>query len=116
MLLTDTIHSTHKTSKLYGCVFAGITSGIQYNLPGCMHTLNPGDHCIAGSDDGVCCPVGYWCLTQLTLGASVTTCAVTAQPTYVYAPSSCTTRLPIGVQCGEDLSSEYVLVNKGGGS
>ena len=86
-------------------VFAGITSGIQYNLPGCLHTLNAGDHCRAAAEDGTCCPIGYACLPDLAQEAGVTTCAVTAVPTYVYAPSTCTTRIPNGAQCGEDLST-----------
>lgn len=78
----------------------GVTRHIQYNVPGCDNTVMPGQQCGAlGSATKACCPIGFECKPSAQAPGNLT-CAE-SKPTYAYAPSSCTLRVPNGLQCGE---------------
>ena len=87
----------------------GVTRHIQYNLPGCSNTVMAGQQCgTLGSAMGTCCPIGFDCMPSAQTPGNLT-CAESKLPTYAYAPSSCTLRVPNGLQCGK-LSSGLFAV------
>ena len=79
---------------------AGISSGIQYNLPGCLNTVQPGATC--GQSTAVsstCCPIGFDCTTPSDGGTSVCTVS-SGQPSFSFAPPTCLSHLHPDQQCG----------------
>ena len=83
-------------------VAAGINSGIQYNLPGCLNTVQPGAACGQSTPvSSTCCPVGFDCITPSDNGTSV--CSVASgPPLYNFAPSTCLDHLHPEQECGKD--------------
>ena len=91
--------STRKNAiRLFHCV--GITSGIQYNLPNCLNTVQPGASCGESTGiSGTCCPIGFSCNSPADGGTPF--CEANISPSYSFAGPSCRILLPIGQPCGE---------------
>ena len=98
----------YKAGIMHSCrplslkINVGITSGIQYNLPGCLNTVQPGAAC--GQSTAVsstCCPIGFDCSTPSDGGTSVCTIA-SGPPAYSFAPPTCLDHLHPDQQCGKD--------------
>ena len=77
---------------------AGTTSGIQYNLPTCLNTVQLGETC--GSDNsikGTCCPIGLSCMRPH--GRSKYTCMEGDQLSWDFAPPTCNQHLHPNDKC-----------------